>query len=148
MAHGLSRLPHFGILVLSRIRDGDVAGLYKRRKSCDLCLLTVPVGSGGKFSNIILIKMSCSFVLTVQVDVTRLKTETKKRGIKFYPARIFALASVVNQLQEFRFSLNERGNSDIGKGFSPFIRYSGLKRKGFPFYRLRVMTIFGNSKNL
>ena len=53
--------------------------------------------------------VSCSFALTAQVDVTRLKTETKKRGIKFYPAQIFALASVVNQLQEFRFSLNERG---------------------------------------
>lgn len=54
-------------------------------------------------------KVSCSYALTVPVDITRLRSETKKRGIKFYPAQIFALTSAVNQVREFRFSLNDQG---------------------------------------
>lgn len=69
-------------------------------------------------------KVSCSYALTVPVDITRLRSETKKRGIKFYPAQIFALTSAVNQVREFRFSLNDQG--ELGYWERLFSRLYGV----------------------
>ncbi len=51
----------------------------------------------------------CSYSLTVQINITGLRSVLKSKGIKVYPAQIFMLASVVNQLPEFRMALSEQG---------------------------------------
>lgn len=51
----------------------------------------------------------CTYSLTVQVDITKLRNVLKTNGIKAYPAQIFMLASMVNRLPEFRMGLSEQG---------------------------------------
>lgn len=51
----------------------------------------------------------CTYSLTVQIDITRLRCALKTNGIKAYPAQIYMLASVVNSLPEFRMGISEQG---------------------------------------
>ena len=45
----------------------------------------------------------CTYSMTVPLDVTNIK----KRGLRLYPALLYALATVVNRHQEFRYSLRQ-----------------------------------------
>ena len=45
----------------------------------------------------------CTYSMTVRLDVTNIK----KRGLRLYPALLYALATVVNRHQEFRYSIRE-----------------------------------------
>ena len=45
----------------------------------------------------------CTYSMTVRLDVTNIK----KRGLRLYPALLYALATVVNRHQEFRCSIRE-----------------------------------------
>lgn len=49
----------------------------------------------------------CTYSLTVQLDATRLVKAVRRTGKKTYPAHIWALASVVNNHEEFRMSVDE-----------------------------------------
>lgn len=48
----------------------------------------------------------CSYSITVDIDITNLQIRLKERGLKAYPAQIFMLSTVVNQLPEFRMTVN------------------------------------------
>lgn len=49
----------------------------------------------------------CSYSITVDVDITNLLIRLKERGLKAYPAQIFMLSTVANQLPEFRMTTND-----------------------------------------
>ncbi len=52
--------------------------------------------------------VSCSYSLTIDIDVSELLTALKAKGLKVYPAQIYMLSTVVNQFAEFRMSTNEQ----------------------------------------
>lgn len=51
----------------------------------------------------------CTYSLTVQIDITKLRDTLKTNGIKAYPAQIYMLATVVNLYPEFRMAISEKG---------------------------------------
>ncbi len=51
----------------------------------------------------------CTYSLTVQIDLTKLRYALRKNGIKAYPAQIYMLATAVNHFPEFRMGLSETG---------------------------------------
>ena len=51
----------------------------------------------------------CTFSMTAELDLTKLLTEVRARGIKLYPVLIHMLATVVNRHQAFRTWLDEEG---------------------------------------
>ena len=51
----------------------------------------------------------CTYSMTVQVDVTRLK----ERGLRFYPAMLYFLTRLVNRHCEFRTALNDEGTVGV-----------------------------------
>ncbi|MFD1259840.1 type A chloramphenicol O-acetyltransferase [Entomomonas asaccharolytica] len=54
-------------------------------------------------------QLRCSYSLTTNIDITRLKTFLKQTNRKIYPAQIYMLATLVNQYQEFRMNYNSDG---------------------------------------
>ena len=54
--------------------------------------------------------VSCSYSLTIDIDVTDLLTRLKARELKSYPAQIYMLSTVANQFSEFRMSTNEQNH--------------------------------------
>lgn len=44
----------------------------------------------------------CTFSMTANIDITRLLSELKKKGIKLYPALIHMISTIVNRHNEFR----------------------------------------------
>lgn len=52
----------------------------------------------------------CSYAMTVEIDVTVLTAVLRERGLKTYPAQIWAVAHTVNRHAEFRMVLDEDGN--------------------------------------
>lgn len=61
----------------------------------------------------------CTYSLTVQIDITRLRHALKTNGIKTYPAQIYMLATAVNQLPEFRMGLSETGEPGYWDALHP-----------------------------
>ncbi len=53
----------------------------------------------------------CTYSLTVQIDITKLRKALKAHNIKAYPAQIYMLASVVNRLCEFRMGVSDQGEA-------------------------------------
>ncbi|WP_414842106.1 type A chloramphenicol O-acetyltransferase [Enterococcus saccharolyticus] len=49
----------------------------------------------------------CTYSLTANIDITKLKQELKKRNQKIYPALIYMITTIVNQQKEFRMSKND-----------------------------------------
>ena len=47
----------------------------------------------------------CTFSITVKLDITSLR----KQNIKVYPSLLYGIARVINNHQEFRLALNEKG---------------------------------------
>lgn len=52
-------------------------------------------------------KVRCSYSITIDIDITNLLIRLKERELKAYPAHIFMLSTVVNQLPEFRMTVND-----------------------------------------
>lgn len=51
----------------------------------------------------------CTYSLTVQIDITKLRGALKAHGFKAYPTQIYMLAFVVNRFPEFRMGVSEQG---------------------------------------
>lgn len=48
-----------------------------------------------------------SYSVTRDIDVTRLRAAVKARGIKFFPAYLYAVTKVIGGIKEFRIGLND-----------------------------------------
>ncbi|MBS0652779.1 MAG: type A chloramphenicol O-acetyltransferase [Verrucomicrobia bacterium] len=58
-------------------------------------------------------RITCTYSITLNLDLTILLKELKKRNFKLYPAMIYLLSAVVNQHEEFRTAFNNQGNVGI-----------------------------------
>ena len=66
----------------------------------------------------------CTYSMTVKLDVTNIE----EKGLKYYPALLYALTTVVNRHEEFRTALDAEGQVGI---FSA-IPYSTRRPKPSP----------------
>ena len=64
----------------------------------------------GKLFTFYIEKMRIVMSLTMDIDVTPLVRFTKKNGLKFYPAMIWAVSKVVNVHDEFKYGWDADGN--------------------------------------
>ncbi len=55
----------------------------------------------------------CTFSITANIDVTRLKREVKSRGLRMYPTCLYLLATVVNSVPELRYGINSAGRLGV-----------------------------------
>ena len=53
--------------------------------------------------------VSCSYSISVNLDITSLLAELKKRNIHFYPVILFAITTIANKHSELRMALDEKG---------------------------------------
>lgn len=54
-------------------------------------------------------ELCCTYSLTVNIDITNLKTAVRQMNKKIYPVQIYMIASIVNQYKEFRMDINSYG---------------------------------------
>lgn len=52
-------------------------------------------------------QVPCSYSMTLNLDLTELLKEIKKRDIKLYPTMIYLLSTVVNRHEEFRMAIDK-----------------------------------------
>lgn len=52
-------------------------------------------------------ELKTNYQVTVQLDVTDLRTRGKQRGLRFYPTLLYVIMRGVNQNQEFRMAYHE-----------------------------------------
>ena len=61
----------------------------------------------------------CTYSMTVNIDTTNFLKKLKEKGIKLYPAMIYALSLIVNKYDEFRTSFDEEQRLGIFKKMNP-----------------------------
>lgn len=54
-------------------------------------------------------ELRCTYSLTVNIDITGLKSAVKEMSKRIYPVQIYMIATVVNQCEEFRMDINSYG---------------------------------------
>ena len=64
----------------------------------------------GKLFRFYIDKMRIVMSLTVDIDVTNLKTFSKEKNIDFYPLMLWVVSKVVNSHDEFKYSWDEDGH--------------------------------------
>lgn len=70
-----------------------------------------------------------SIYMTMQIDITVLSREVKRRGLRLYPALVFCAAKVLNAHREFRYAYNERRELGVWDAVHP---YYTVPRKDCP----------------
>lgn len=58
-------------------------------------------------------KLACSYSMTLNLDLTILLKEIKKRDLKLYPVMIYLITMIVNRHDEFRTSIDPEGRVGI-----------------------------------
>ena len=66
--------------------------------------------SRGELFRFYINKLPIVISLTVDIDVTPVLNYAKKKGLKFYPCMIWAVARVVNARDEFKYGFDEDGS--------------------------------------
>ena len=64
-------------------------------------------------------EMKLSYSVTVTIDVTELRSELRKRGLRAYAAQIWMLSDVVNRIPEFRMSVDPEGRLGLFNRLEP-----------------------------
>jgi chloramphenicol O-acetyltransferase type A len=54
-------------------------------------------------------QVTCTYAMTLNLDLTLFIQEIKKEGIKLYPAMIYLISVIVNKHDEFRTSIDNNG---------------------------------------
>jgi chloramphenicol O-acetyltransferase type A len=70
--------------------------------------------------------MSCSYSITVDIDITALQSALAARHLRAYPTQIYMLASVVNRFTQFRMDTDKEGHPGIWETTHP--SYTVLNR--------------------
>lgn len=52
-------------------------------------------------------QVPCTYSMTLNLDLTELLKEIKKRDVKLYPTMIYLLSMIVNKHEEFRTALDK-----------------------------------------
>lgn len=58
-------------------------------------------------------QIPCTYSMTLNLDLTALHKEIKKRDVKLYPAMIFLITKVVNNHEEFRTAIDAFGKVGV-----------------------------------
>ncbi|MGE0670588.1 MAG: type A chloramphenicol O-acetyltransferase [Parachlamydiales bacterium] len=58
-------------------------------------------------------RITCTYSITVNLDLTRLLKEIKERNFKLYPTMIYLLSLIVNKHEEFRTALQDNGKVGV-----------------------------------
>jgi len=61
----------------------------------------------------------CTFSMTANLDITRLRAEVKRKNMKLYPVLLYMLATVVNRHCEFRTCMDAEGRLGYWDWMSP-----------------------------
>lgn len=64
-------------------------------------------------------QLRCTYSITVNLDITAAMRLKESRGVKLYPVLIYALSKVVNAHEEFRTSVNGKGEVGIWETMHP-----------------------------
>ncbi|SDD16507.1 chloramphenicol O-acetyltransferase type A [Paenibacillus sp. UNCCL117] len=64
-------------------------------------------------------QVRCTYSMTADIDITLLRTELKRQGIKLYPALIHMITTVVNRYCEFRTCFDSEGRLGYWDHMSP-----------------------------
>lgn len=54
-------------------------------------------------------KLKCGYSVTVHMDVTHLYGEVHEKGMKFFPAFVYCVSRVIEEMKEFRMGLDAEG---------------------------------------
>ena len=86
--------------------------------------------------------------LTLRLDVTALRRELDKRGLKFYPAFVWAVMKAVNSHREFRMAVDGEGNlgwyDECHPGYTVLHRDTGTFSDLWSEYSPSFRTFYGN----
>ncbi len=72
-------------------------------------------------------RVRCSYSVVVNLDITELRHELKKLGLKDYIAQIYIMTRSVNSFHEFRMSLDENGHLGYWDMVNPL--YTALNKE-------------------
>jgi len=61
----------------------------------------------------------CTFSMTANLDMTRLRAEVKRNNLKLYPVLLYMIATVVNRHREFRTCMDTEGRLGYWDWMSP-----------------------------
>lgn len=64
-------------------------------------------------------RVRCTYSMTADLDITLLRAELKRAGMKLYPAAIHMIATAVNRHREFRTCFDAEGRLGVWDRMSP-----------------------------
>ena len=64
-------------------------------------------------------QLRCSYSMTVNLDITMLKSRADTNGFKLYPLLIYALTTIVNRHEEFRTDIDSNGDVGVWESMLP-----------------------------
>ncbi|MDG0809248.1 type A chloramphenicol O-acetyltransferase [Cohnella rhizosphaerae] len=64
-------------------------------------------------------RVRCTYSMTANVDITLLREQLKRNGVKLYPALIHMIATAVNRHPEFRTCFDAEGRLGVWETMSP-----------------------------
>lgn len=76
-------------------------------------------------------QVRCTYSMTADVDITLLRAEQKRMGLKLYPALIHMIATIVNRHCEFRTCFDAEGRLGVWDRMSPSFTIFHEKSKTF-----------------
>lgn len=86
-------------------------------------------------------QIRCTYSITVNIDISKIITFKNKHHTKLYPLLIYALTKAVNNHEEFRTAINDKGELGDGILYCHVIQCSIRKMKPFPICGQNGMTI-------
>lgn len=81
----------------------------KRGKTMEITLIDMETWERKSHFEYYRTKLKCGYHVTVPVDVTHLREETKKKHLKFFPAFVYCVSRVIKEQKEFRMALDSEG---------------------------------------
>lgn len=76
-------------------------------------------------------EVPCTYSMTVEVDVTKLRREARTRGIGLFPVLLYGLSRQVNRQDAFRMDFDEAGNVGVYSWCSPCYTVFHPETEGF-----------------
>lgn len=76
-------------------------------------------------------QVRCTYSMTADVDISLLRAEQKRMGLKLYPALIHMIATIVNRHCEFRTCFDAEGRLGVWERMSPSFTIFHEKCKTF-----------------
>lgn len=72
-----------------------------------------------EFFNLYFSDVPCSYSMCVNIDITGLIKEIKRKDLKFFPTFLYGITKLVNAHKEFRMSIDSEGNIGYFDYLSP-----------------------------